>query len=88
VAFAARGAFAPQSCTLLAMSSNIRAPERIDPRLVAIYREMTPDERLAAAFDATRFVRSRLEAHLGANEGWTQEQIRSEVARRFLRASR
>lgn len=78
----------PQSCTLLSMSSNIRAPERVDPRLVAIYQKMTPEERLAAAFDATRLVRSRLEAHLGANEGWTQEQIRSEVARRFLSASR
>ena len=83
-----REAAARQSCTLLPMSSNIREPERIDPRLVAIYREMTTDQRLAAGFDATRLVRSRLEAHLGANEGWTPEQIRSEVARRFLRASR
>jgi len=69
------------------MSHKIRAPERVDPRLVAIYREMSPAERLAAGFDATRLVRARLEAHLSVNDGWTPDQIRAEVARRFLRAS-
>ena len=69
------------------MRSDVRPPERLDPQLVAVYREMSPDERLAAAFDATRLVRSRLEAHFGAREGWTPEQVQSEIARRFLRGS-
>ena len=69
------------------MKPDVRPPERLDPRLIAIYKEMSHDERLAAAFDATRLVRSRLEAHLGARAGWTPGQVRSEIARRFLRGS-
>ena len=64
-----------------------RPPELLDPRLVAVYREMSTEQRLAAAFDATSLVRSRLEPHLGAREGWTPEQVRAEIARRFLRGS-
>ena len=69
------------------MRTGSRRPERIDPRLVEVYRRMSPAERLAAAFDMTRLVRSRLEAHLGARDGWTPERVRSEIARRFLRGS-
>ncbi len=69
------------------MRPDTRPPERLDPRLVAIYGRMSPDERLAAAFAATQLVRSRLEAHLGAREDWTPEQVQAEIARRFLHGS-
>ena len=58
--------------------------ERLDARMAAIYRSMSSEQRLAACFDATRLVRSRLEAHLSCREGWTPEQVQAEVARRFL----
>lgn len=61
--------------------------DRPDPQMVAIYRRMTPEQRLAAAFAHTRFVRERLEAHLSARPGSSPEQVRAEIARRFRRGA-
>jgi len=64
------------------------APLRLempDPQLIEVYRKMTPQQRLAAAFSATEMVRSRLEAHVaGSNPAWSMEQVKREVARRLL----
>ena len=62
--------------------------ERVDERLVESYRRMSPADRIAAAIAATGFVRRRLQTHLEAQPGWTAEQARAEVARRFLRGIR
>jgi hypothetical protein len=57
-----------------------------DPQMVAIYRRMTPPERILAGLAATEMVRDRLRAHLGhLHPDWDREAIEAAVAERLLR---
>ena len=62
--------------------------ERLDPQLIESYRRMSPSDRIATSIAATRFVRQRLQTHLEGQPGWTPEEARAEVAKRFLRGLR
>ncbi|MGH7539764.1 MAG: hypothetical protein ACRELC_02075 [Gemmatimonadota bacterium] len=55
------------------------------PLQVAAYRRLTPAERLAAAFEMTRFVRAHLRSQLRARHPeWSDSRLSEEVAARFL----
>jgi hypothetical protein len=59
--------------------------ELLDPRVAAILAAKSPAERLQMAFDANRFVRERLRAHLRHEHAdWSEAQVVAEVARRML----
>ncbi len=62
-----------------------RQIELIDKDFAKILRGKTPAERIAMGLDANRFVRLRLEAHLGdLHPDWNGQQIAAEIARRML----
>jgi hypothetical protein len=69
----------------------IPSPEQIellDDAMVEVLRRKTPAQRLAMAFEANRFARLRLEAHLHAmHPDWTPDQVMAEIARRMLLGS-
>ena len=51
-------------------------------------RNKTVAQRVSMVFDAEKTLRLMLEAHLKwSNPNWTGEQIRQEIARRWLRES-
>jgi hypothetical protein len=67
------------------MNNTIRRIERLHPVVADILRGKTPEERLRMAFDANRFVRARLRAHLRyEHSDWSDHQIEAEIARRML----
>lgn len=62
--------------------SRLEAPH---PLQVAAYRRLTPAERLAEAFQMTRFVRAQLRGQLRAlHPEWSDSRLSDEVAARFL----
>lgn len=59
--------------------------ETVDPRVAAILARKSPAERLQMAFDANRFVRERLRAHLRhEHSDWSEAEVTAEIARRML----
>jgi len=63
--------------------------ETVDADLVRVYRAMSSEERLAAAFGAHALLRDRLQAHLrGTRPDWSKAEVDAEIARRFLRDRR
>ncbi len=63
--------------------------DRVDARLVPAYQAMDSRQRLAAGFAACALVRARLEAHLrGTRPEWSEEEVKAEIARRYLRDAR
>ena len=75
---------------LLAMSRSIdyRRIEVLDPDVVAMLRNKTVAERVEMVFDAENTLRLMLDAHLKwRHPDWTDEQVREEIARRWLRES-
>ncbi len=62
--------------------------EVIDDATAAMYRAMTPAQRIAAACDAhdTAFAMTSAQVRR-SHPDWTQSQVRAESARRLLRES-
>jgi hypothetical protein len=59
----------------------------VQARQAAIYRAMTPGQRLEQALRMNRQMRSLMEAALRAEHpGWTPEQLRRVIAERILHA--
>ena len=59
----------------------------VDARQAAIYRAMTPAQRLSQALSMNRQMRSLMDAGLrSAHPEWTAEQRRREIATRVLYA--
>lgn len=59
----------------------------VERRQAAIYREMTPAQRLAQALDMNRRMRSLMDAALRAEHpDWTEEQRSRLIAQRILHA--
>jgi len=59
--------------------------DRLDDQIAAIYRRMTPAQRLAIAVDANETARALLAAQIRRRQGeLTAEQVQAEVARRML----
>ncbi len=59
--------------------------ELLEPEVIRILRQKSPSERIAMAFEANRFVRERLRAHLvRENPDWTDEQLARAIAQRML----
>jgi len=57
----------------------------LDPEMIAVYRAMTPAERIQAGLAATELVRDRLRAEtIHRHPDWDREQVEREVARRIL----
>lgn len=57
--------------------------EMVDDAMVAILRRKTEAERLAIAFDMSRFVRRMIRANLVAEHpNWPPERVERETARR------
>ncbi len=62
--------------------------DRPSPEQIAIYRAMTPAERLAQADALNRMARDLRAAHERAQHpDWTDEQVAAHVRRVFLRAA-
>jgi hypothetical protein len=65
-----------------------RRIEVIDEATAAMYRAMTPAQRVAIACDAHETARAILRARVRSeNPSWTEEQVSREVARRLMRES-
>ncbi len=65
-----------------------RRIEMLEPEVVEMLRGKTAAEKVAMVFDAERTLRMMLEAHLKWRfPKWTEEQVREEIARRWLRES-
>ena len=65
-----------------------RRIEMLEPEVVEMLRGKTAAEKVAMVFDAERTLRMMLEAHLKwRHPNWTGEQVREEIARRWLRES-
>ncbi|HEU0012835.1 MAG TPA: hypothetical protein VFQ45_04090 [Longimicrobium sp.] len=59
--------------------------EQVDPALIAAFRRMTPEQRLAAGLKHSAFISRQARAFISAqNPTWTQAQVRDELARRTL----
>ena len=56
--------------------------ELLDPKLVEIYRAMSPDRRIEVGLDMTDLVRARLTTHLTDSLGLEPDQVGPEIARR------
>ena len=62
-----------------------RRIEVIDDAMAAIYRAMTPAQRVAITCDANRTARLMLAAQIRRlHLDWSDEQVTTEVARRML----
>ena len=58
--------------------------DRMDPEMVAVYREKTATQRLNIAFDMWRSGRKLITAAVRKQfPNWTEEQRQKEVARRM-----
>ena len=64
------------------MGNRVPVVELPDPRLVEIYRAMSPDRRIEVGLDMTELVRARLKAHLIDSLGFDPDQVGPEIARR------
>ena len=61
--------------------------ERLDPDMVAVYRAMTPAQRIVSGLSATDLIRERLLASLRElRPEWTAEAISRAVSWRMLSA--
>ena len=61
--------------------------ERLDARLVRVYRAMTPAQRVSAGLSATDLIRDRLRATLReSHPEWTEEAVAEAVSHRMLGA--
>lgn len=64
-----------------------RPPHRVellDPAVVAVYRGMTPAERLRAGFETSALTRQVVRGSLrGLHPDWPDERIEAAVAERF-----
>jgi len=70
------------------MSTSAVHDENANARQAAIYRAMSPTQRLQQAVRMNRQMRSLMEAGLRAQHSdWTPAQRRREIARRILHAS-
>jgi 2-methylaconitate cis-trans-isomerase PrpF len=59
--------------------------ERPDPRLLEIYASWTPQRRLRAVADMSRAAREIMTAGVRQqNPGWSEAEVKKEVARRHL----
>jgi hypothetical protein len=59
--------------------------ELLDPALVELYRSWTPAQRLQAADEICRSVRRQMTDEVTRQHpDWSQEQVRREVAKRFM----
>ena len=66
------------------MRSNVRAPETLDDRMAAVYREKTPGERLRIAFGLWSSARTMLVRILrDRHPDWDETMIQKEAARRM-----
>ena len=66
-----------------------RRIEMLEPDIVEMLRGKTAAERVEMVFDAERTLRMMLEAHLKwRHPNWTDEQVRQEITRRWLRRVR
>ena len=61
--------------------------ELLDPKLVKIFRAMSPDRRIEVGLDMTELVRARLSTHLTESLGLEPDQIGPEISRRHRIAS-
>ncbi len=62
--------------------------EVVDPEIAAILRKKPPAERIAMIFAANRTMRLVIEGRLRTDHpDWNDEQIQSEIARRFTRGT-
>jgi len=69
----------------MARSIDPRRIEVLDPEIVDALRRKTSAEKGAMIFEANRFMRERLKAHLGhEHPDWTSEEVGAEIARRML----
>ena len=65
-----------------------RRIEMLEPEVVEMLRGKTAAERVEMVFDAEKTLRMMLEAHLKWRyPNWTDEEVRQEIARRWLRGS-
>ena len=64
------------------MADRVPRIELLDPRLIKIYRAMSPDRRIEVGLDMTELVRARLTTHLTDFLGLESEQVGAEIARR------
>ena len=72
----------------MSRSIDYRRIEILEPEVVKMLRNKTVAQRVSMVFDAEKTLRLMLEAHLKwSNPNWTGEQIRQEIARRWLRES-
>ena len=63
-----------------------RRIEMLEPEVVEMLRGKTAAEKVEMVFDAEKTLRMMLEAHLKwSHPNWSDEQVRQEIARRWLR---
>jgi hypothetical protein len=61
--------------------------DRLDPRMVPVYRRMSSGQRVQAGLAATEMIRDRLRAHLrGLHPEWDEPRLERAVAERLLAA--
>lgn len=61
--------------------------ERLNPDMVAVYRAMTPAQRIVSGLSATDLIRERLLASLREiHPDWTTEAVSRAVSQRMLGA--
>lgn len=69
------------------LERSVPVVERLDPDMVAVYRAMTPAQRIVSGLSATDLIRERLLASLRElHPDWTAEAISRAVSRRMLGA--
>jgi hypothetical protein len=69
---------------ILTMTIDPRRIEVIDDQTAEIYRRMSPAERVQRGLEMGSFARAVIECRVRElRPDWTDDQVRSEVARRF-----
>lgn len=62
-----------------------RRIELLEPAMVEVYRNKTPEERVAMVFEAEETLRAMFHAYFQwKHPDWSEEQIQREIARRWL----
>jgi hypothetical protein len=78
----------PAKSEAAAEVSEMHPPDSIDIDQLAIFRAMTPAQRVEGAMQLNRFARQLLAGKAKTDHPqWSQEQIEAEVARRMLAAA-